>query len=144
MPIESGQTRKNTAGGGASAVQGRTPRRALSWTERAWRPAATAVMVALTLPLGWHIVNGKNGLSVWMEKRAEERQLRREIDDLNAENARRRDRIEQLKNDPDAIGIVARGQLHYVKSNEVIVPVSPQPQSQAEPAGAGKQAGRVD
>lgn len=112
--------------------------RALDFARRAWSPAGTLVAVALALLLGWHVVNGKNGLSVWHQKRVEDRQLRKEIDDLNQENARLRERIERLKSDPDAIGIVARDQLHYAKPNEVIVTMPPQPQSQTQPAGTGK------
>jgi len=38
-----------------------------------------------------HAVYGRNGVSVWEQKRVEDRQLRKEIDDLNQENARLRD-----------------------------------------------------
>ncbi len=92
------------------------------------------VAVALALLLVWHVINGKNGLSVWQQKRAEDRQLRKEIDDLKQENARLRDRIERLKSDPDAIGQVAREQLHYAKPNEVIVTL-PAGASRRSPAG---------
>ena len=44
--------------------------RALAWTRRAWRPAATVLAVLLALLLMWHVINGKNGLSVWRQKRA--------------------------------------------------------------------------
>jgi hypothetical protein len=53
------------------------PRRAIDWTLRVWRPAGTAVAIALALLLTWHVVNGKNGLTVWHKKRAEDQQLRR-------------------------------------------------------------------
>ena len=102
-----------------------------------WRPAGTVVAIALALFLTWHVVNGKNGLTVWQKKRVEDRQLRREIDDLEKENARLRDRVERLKNDPDAIEHEAREKLHYAKPGEVIydLPASPQPQGQpASPA----------
>ena len=58
---------------------------------------------------------------MWQQKRVEDRQLRKEIDDLQQENARLRERIERLKSNPDAIGQVARDKLHYAKPNEVIV-----------------------
>ncbi len=113
-------------------------RRALNFARRAWRPAASVVAVALALLLGWHAVYGKNGLSVWEQKRVEDRQLRKEIDDLNQENSRLRERIERLKSNPDAIGQVARDKLHYAKSNEVIVTLPPDKPAQAQPAGANK------
>ena len=75
----------------------------------------TAVAVALALLLGWHVVNGKHGLSVWQQKRVEDQQLQKEIDDLQQENARLRDRVERLQSDPDAIEHEAREKLHYAK-----------------------------
>ena len=112
--------------------------RALDWAKRAWRPAGTIVAVALALLLIGHVINGKNGLSVWQQKRTEDRQLRKEIDDLQQENARLRNRNERLNSSPDAIGQVAREQLHYAKPNEVIVQLQPEKKTQAQPAGAGK------
>lgn len=127
-----------TVAGGQQAIHAAVPRRALAWAVRRWRTAGTAVAVMLALLLGWHVVNGKNGLSVWMEKRAEDRQLRKEIDEMNQENARLRNRVDRLKSDPDAIGLVARGQLHYTKPNEVIVKLPPESNPQAPPAATGK------
>ncbi len=137
MRDENAQAGK-TAAGGQQAIHAAMPRRALAWAMRRWRTAGTAVAVMLALLLGWHVVNGKNGISVWMEKRAEDRQLHKQIDDLNQENARMRDRVERLKSDPDAIGMVAHDQLHYTKPNEVIVKLPPEPPAQAQPAAPGK------
>jgi cell division protein FtsB len=91
------------------------------------------VAIALALLLTWHVVNGKNGVTVWQKKRVEDKQLRREIDDLERENARLRDRIGKLTNSPDAIEHEAREKLHYAKPGEVIyaLPDSPQPQQPA-------------
>ncbi|MGD0734114.1 MAG: septum formation initiator family protein [Terracidiphilus sp.] len=94
--------------------------RVAAWTARAWRPAGTAVAVVLALLLTWHVVNGKNGLQVWHKKRAEDQQLQKDIQNLQQENARLRDRIEKLKSDPDAIEHEAREKLHYAKPGEVI------------------------
>ncbi len=114
------------------------PERALNFVQRAWRPAASVMAVALAVLLVWHGVTGKNGLLVWQQKRVEDQQLRKEIDGLNQENARLRDRVERLKTNPDAIGVVARDELHYAKPNEVIVTLPPEPQTPAQPAGTGK------
>ncbi|HEY1208319.1 MAG TPA: septum formation initiator family protein [Terracidiphilus sp.] len=103
-----------------------------------WRPVASVVAVALTMLIIWHGINGKNGLLAWQQKRAEDHKLRKEIVDLQKENALLRERIERLKSDPDAIRIAAHGQMHYVKPNEVIVPLPPEPNTQAQPAGAVK------
>jgi cell division protein FtsB len=110
------------------------PLRALDWSLRVWRPAGTAVAIALALLLTWHVVNGKNGLTVWHKKRAEDQQLRREIDDLEKENARLRDRIDHLKNDPDAIEHEAREKLHYAKPGEVIYALPAEPPQPSQPA----------
>lgn len=82
------------------------------------------------------MVNGKNGLTVWHKKRAEDRQLRQEINDLQQENARLREHIEHLKSDPDAIEHEAREKLHYAKPGEVIYALPAAPQ--AQPASTGK------
>jgi cell division protein FtsB len=127
---------KKVAASGDESVPMRM--RALNFVLHAWRPSASALAVALALLIVWHGVNGKNGLLVWQQKRVEDKQLQKEIDGLNAENARLRDRVERLKTNPDAIGVVARDKLHYAKPNEVIVDLANEPQTQPQPAGAGK------
>jgi cell division protein FtsB len=109
--------------------------RAVDWAARMWRPAGTAVAVCLALLLTWHVVNGKHGLQVWHQKRSEDLQLRKEIDELQQENARLRDHIEKLKSDPDAIEHEAREKLHYAKPGEVIYTL---PAPAPGPAGTGK------
>ncbi len=114
------------------------PQRAFDWMRRVWRPTASVLAVVLALLILWHGVIGKNGLLVWQQKRAEDRQLRKEIDALNEENTRLRNRIEQLKSNPDAVGVVAREKLHYAKPNEVIVQLPQEQKRQTQPAGTGK------
>jgi cell division protein FtsB len=138
MTEEMSQSEGAQTGAALAAPPGTIPKRALDWTMRVWRPAATMVAVGLALLLTWHVVKGQNGLSVWHQKRIEDRQLRQEIQDLERENARMRDHIEHLKSDPEAIGHEAREKLHYAKPNEVIVDLPPDPPGQAQPAGAGK------
>jgi cell division protein FtsB len=101
---------------------------------RAWRPAGSVLAVALALLLTWHVVSGKHGLSVWQQKRVEDKQLRKEIDGLEQENARLRERIEKLKSDPHAIEREAREKLHYAKSGEVIYTLPPDPAQNQPPA----------
>jgi len=95
--------------------------RALQWGLRMWRPAGTGLVVLLALLLGWHVVNGKHGLSAWQQNRNQDKQLRKEIEDLQQENARLAVRVEKLKSDPNAIEHEAREKLHYAKQGEVIV-----------------------
>jgi cell division protein FtsB len=105
---------------------------ALGWTQRLWRPAGTGVAVILALLVTWHVIYGNHGLSVWHEKRAEDRALRQEIKALQQENAQMREKIERLNSDPDAIEREAREKLHYAKPGEVIVTLPDQSQAQPQ------------
>jgi cell division protein FtsB len=121
---------------GAKPVPAR--KRALEWARRAWRPAGTVVAVGLAGLLMWHVINGKHGISVWQQKRAEDRELQKEIRDIEQDNAQLRREIERLKTDPDAIEHEAREKLHYAKPGEVIYTLPADPPSQPQPAAAGK------
>lgn len=101
---------------------------------RIWRPAGSVLAVVLALLLTWHVVNGKHGLSVWEQKRVEDKQLRKEIDSLEEENTRLRERVEKLKTDPHAIEREAREKLHYAKPGEVIYSLPPASPGQTQPA----------
>jgi len=138
MPDGLFEVRKNAATNGDEPVRVPMHVRALKFAVHAWRPAASVMAVTLALLLVWHGVNGKNGLRVWQQKRVEDQQLRKDIDDLNRENTRLRDRVERLKSNPDAIGVVARDKLHYAKPNEVIVNLPPEQKTQAQPIGTSK------
>lgn len=111
------------------------PRRALLWAMRGWRSAASAVAVALALLLGWHVVNGNHGLSAWEQKRVQDKELQKEIQELQQENATLQLRVERLKSDPDAIEREAREKLRYAKQGEVIVDLSNEAKPAAAPAG---------
>jgi cell division protein FtsB len=102
------------------------------WTVHSWRPAGTVVVIALALLLGWHVVYGAHGLSVWQQKRAEDKALQREIQQLEQENSEMQRQIDHLKTDPDAIERAAREKLHYAKPGEVIytLPDAPKDQDQ--------------
>ena len=117
-----------------AAAPGKKPvplrERALAWAQRLWRPAGTAIAVGLALLMTWHVIYGNHGLSVWQQKRAEDRALQREIEELQQENAHMRQQIQRLKSDPDAIEREAREKLHYAKPGEVIYALPAQPQQQ--------------
>lgn len=138
MPYEKMKAGKSVAGDRAGYGPGAMRGRELNFAQRAWRPAGTVVAVGLAGLLMWHVINGKHGLQVWQQKRAEDHQLQREIRDLEQENAQLRERIDRLKSDPDAIEHEAREKLHYAKPGEVIYTLPAQPQTQAQPAGEGK------
>jgi cell division protein FtsB len=138
MQSKNVQGGKKPEEGGDETISVPRAERALNWMRRAWRPALSVIFVLLALVILWQGVNGKNGLRVWLEKRAEEKQLSKEIDDLNQENARLRDRVERLKSNPDAIGQVAREQMHYANPNEVIVQLPPEKKPQEKSTQAEK------
>jgi cell division protein FtsB len=112
--------------------------RVLGWAFAVWRPAGTAIAVLLALLVTWHVIHGKHGLSVWQQERAQDRTLRKEIQDLDRENAQMRDQIERLKSDPDAIVRKAREELHYARPGEVIYTLPASEQKPAQPDAAGK------
>ena len=134
MQDGSRQAQRNTATG-RKTLPPSLSERAVSAVARVWRPAGSVLAVGLALMLTWHVVNGKHGLSVWQQKRVEDKQLRKEIDGLEQENARLRERIEKLKSDPHAIEREAREKLHYAKQGEVIYALTPDPSPQMPPAG---------
>ena len=131
------EVKKKSEATGDEKVHVPISRRAWRFAQQAWRPSASVAAVALAGMILWHGVIGKNGLLVWQQKRVEDQQLRKEIDSLDKENARLRNRVERLKNNPDAIGVVARDKMHYVGQNEVIVDLSNEQKTPAQPA-AGK------
>ncbi len=104
------------------------PARLLDWLQRGWRPAGTLVAIGLAALLMWHVINGKHGLSVWQQNRAEDRALQKEIKDVEQENAQLKQSIDRLKTNPDAIEHEAREKLHYAKPGEVIYTL-PEPTS---------------
>lgn len=110
--------------------------RAYEWGQRAWRPAGTLIAVALAGLLMWHVVNGKDGLSVWQQKRAEDRELQKEIKDLQQENAQLKQRIGRLQTDPDAIEHEARETLHYARPGEVIYTLPAAPADTTQPSSS--------
>jgi cell division protein FtsB len=84
------------------------------------RKAATLAAAALALAVGYHVVFGANGLTVYMQKRADTRALKQQMVDLQRENEQMNAHVDRLRNDPDAVEHQAREDLHYAKPNEVI------------------------
>jgi cell division protein FtsB len=84
------------------------------------RKAATLAAAALALGVGYHVVFGANGLTVYMRKRAETRELKQQTVELQRENDELEEHVDRLRSDPDAIEHEAREDLHYAKPGEVI------------------------
>lgn len=83
--------------------------------------AATGAAAVLALSVGYHVVFGANGLTVFMQKRQETIELRRQLQSLAQANDRLKSHVDRLQSDPDAIEQQAREQLRYTRSGEVIV-----------------------
>ncbi|MFC5864646.1 septum formation initiator family protein [Acidicapsa dinghuensis] len=98
------------------------------------RRLGTALAVAFAILLAWHVVNGRDGLTNWQHKRAEDKALAAEIQRLTDENTHLSQHVDHLKTDPGAIEFEARQRLHYARPNEVIYALPNQPQKQTSPA----------
>ena len=81
---------------------------------------ATGAAAVLAVTVGYHVVFGQNGLTVYGAKRHDLRDLDVQSQQLQQENARLRGHVERLTNNPDAIEHEARETLHYTRPGEVI------------------------
>jgi cell division protein FtsB len=84
------------------------------------RKVATVAAAALALGVGYHVVFGANGLTVYEQKRQETRLLNEQMQDLQRENDRLKDHVQRLQSDPNAIEQQAREELRYTRPGEVI------------------------
>jgi cell division protein FtsB len=103
--------------------------------ERAYeqrRKVATIATGALALMMGYGVVFGNNGLTVFEHKRQEAQALQHQMQLLQAENERLSGHVERLQNDPGAIEHQAREELHYTRAGEVIYTLPSLPPSQAK------------
>ena len=112
-------------------------RRTFEWLRHARGTLATAGVALLALLLAAHVVFGTNGMVAWGQKRAQHRELRKHIGELQKENMRVSERIEKLKTDPKAIEKEAREQLRYAKPGEVVYTM-PEQRPQSSPDEAAK------
>jgi cell division protein FtsB len=134
MADERTQAEKILAGVVASPISQQT----VAWTQRLWRPVATVLALGFALLITAGVVNGDHGLRVWLAKRAEDRQLQMQIQQLQQENTRLRNHVERLNSDPNAIEQAARNNLHYAKPGEVIVALPPDQKTQIPVVASGK------
>ncbi len=84
------------------------------------RRLATGCAMLVAAALGYFAVAGENGITVYKQKRAEEKQLAHQIETMKQENAGLQGHIERLKSDPEEIEHEARARFHYTKAGEVI------------------------
>ena len=97
--------------------------RAYLWRRR----AATVAVAALAVGVGYGVMFGHNGVTVFVHKREEARALQQQMQQLQTENDRLQGHVDRLQNDPSAIEHEAREELHYTRSGEVIytLPAAP-------------------
>jgi cell division protein FtsB len=108
-------------------VQNPNVMRVAGFAYRMRRRIATAAAIALAVFLGYHVVFGQNGVTVYQQKRIEDKVLQKQIQQLQDENARMKDHVDHLQNDPDAIEHEARERLHYTRPGEVIYTLNDKP-----------------
>jgi cell division protein FtsB len=85
-----------------------------------WRKVATGVAALLALGMGYHVIFGQNGLTVYQQKRQDAQSLDRQLHSLQRENDLLKGHVDRLQNDPNAIEHQAREELHYTRPGEVI------------------------
>jgi cell division protein FtsB len=101
-----------------------------------WRKVATGAAALLAISMGYHVIFGQNGLTVYQQKRQDAESLDRQLHSLQRENELLKGHVERLQNDPNAIEHQAREELHYTRPGEVIytLPATPTPASDAAAA----------
>ena len=104
-------------------------RRLLASMYASRRRLATGSAILFAVVLGYYAVAGNNGINVFKQKRAEDKQLAGQIEALKQENARLQAHIGRLQSDPDAIEYEARDKLHYTRPGEVIYTMPDAPAS---------------
>ena len=101
---------------------------------RSRRRLATASAMLVALLVGSYAVAGDNGLTVYKQKRIEDKRLAAQVEQLKQENMRLQAHVERLKSDPDAIEHEAREKLHYTRPGEVIYTIRDAPAANRGPA----------
>src|SRR6266567_9622126 len=84
------------------------------------RKAATVAAAMLALGVGYHVIFGANGLTVYQQKRQETHLLSQQMQDLQRENDFLKSHVDRRQSDPNAIEHQAREELHYTRPGEVI------------------------
>ena len=97
------------------------------------RRIATAAAVVLAVFLGYHVIVGQNGISAYEQKRVDDKELQKQIQLLQDENARMKEHVDHLQSDPDAIEHEARARLHYTRPGEVIYTLNYKPADKTAP-----------
>ncbi|WP_433964009.1 FtsB family cell division protein [Tunturiibacter gelidiferens] len=117
--LEFEMARLNTTGMGAKRSGAIVP---LSKSARVgWRKVATGAAAVLAVAMGYHVIFGQNGLTVYQQKRNDAQSLDGQLRSLQRENDLLKGHVGRLQSDPNAIEHQAREELHYTRPGEVIV-----------------------
>lgn len=81
--------------------------------------------MVLAMGMGYHVIFGQNGLTVFEEKRMQTKSLALQMQVLERENEQMRGHVERLQTDSSAIEHQAREELHYTRPGEVIYTLPP-------------------
>jgi len=127
-------TEKNGSAARLPVIANQVRERVYSWR----RKGATVGVGALALVMGYGVVFGHNGLTVFLHKREEAKSLQVQMQRLQTENERLRGHVERLQNDPGAIEHQAREELHYTRAGEVIYTLPNASNAPAQPAVANQ------
>lgn len=109
--------------------------KARSFIEKRQKTLASVGVCLLAVFMVYHVFTANNGIRVYFQKKAENRALSKEIDQLKVENEALAKQVNALKSDPQTIEKEAREQLKYTKPGEVVF-VTPEQQAQQPPANA--------
>src|ERR1700741_1430654 len=85
-----------------------------------WRKKATGAAALLAIGMGYHVLLGQIGLTVYQQKRQDADALDHHLHSLRRENELLKGHVDRLQNDPNAIEHQAREELHYTRPGEVI------------------------
>jgi cell division protein FtsB len=96
-------------------------------SQMGWRKVATGAAALLALAMGYHVIFGQNGLTVYEQKRQDAQSLDLQLHRLERENEALKGHVERLKSDPTAIEHQAREELHYTRPGEVIYTLPARP-----------------
>src|SRR6201995_3651385 len=105
-----------------------------------WRKKATGAAALLAIGMGYHVIFGQNGLTVYQQKRQDADALDHQLHSLQRENELLKGHVDRLQNDPNAIEHQAREELHYTRPGEVIytMPTATPVNTTSVPANATK------
>ena len=110
---------------GAVAKQSNAFVRLYERSRLSWRKVATGSAALLAVAMGYHVIFGQNGLTVYQQKRQDAQSLDSQLRSLQRENDLLKGHVDRLQSDPNAIEHQAREELHYTRPGEVIVYMPP-------------------